>query len=123
MEAARKARNFKTSDALRAELTNASIIVENTKDGVRWKRKSYNTSIRPLCPVAIRLNQWEVHAPDHDTWGVVSCDSCKDKFALGPNRIHGSHTTPEDAVKELEDLLKADHQHGRPHSNSYELKD
>jgi cysteinyl-tRNA synthetase len=39
MEAARKARNFKTSDALRAELTAAGIIVENTKDGVRWRRK------------------------------------------------------------------------------------
>jgi cysteinyl-tRNA synthetase len=39
MEAARKARNFKSSDALRAELTNAGIIVENTKDGVRWRRK------------------------------------------------------------------------------------
>jgi len=39
MEAARKARNFKTSDALRAELTEANIIVENTKDGVRWRRK------------------------------------------------------------------------------------
>jgi cysteinyl-tRNA synthetase len=39
MEAARKARNFKLSDALRAELTAAGIIVENTKDGVRWRRK------------------------------------------------------------------------------------
>jgi cysteinyl-tRNA synthetase len=39
MEAARKARNFKTSDALRAELTAAGIIVENTRDGVRWRRK------------------------------------------------------------------------------------
>jgi len=39
MEAARKARNFKTSDALRAELTAAGIMVENTKDGVRWRRK------------------------------------------------------------------------------------
>ncbi len=39
MEAARKARNFKQSDALRAELTAAGIIVENTKDGVRWRRK------------------------------------------------------------------------------------
>jgi len=39
MEMARKARNFKTSDALRAELTAAGIIVENTKDGVRWRRK------------------------------------------------------------------------------------
>jgi cysteinyl-tRNA synthetase len=39
MEAARKARDFKTSDARRAELTAAGIIVENTKDGVRWRRK------------------------------------------------------------------------------------
>jgi cysteinyl-tRNA synthetase len=39
MEAARKARNFKASDALRAELAAAGIIVENTKDGVRWRRK------------------------------------------------------------------------------------
>jgi len=39
MEAARKTRNFKASDALRAELTAAGIIVENTKEGVRWRRK------------------------------------------------------------------------------------
>ena len=39
MEGARKARNFKASDALRAELTAAGIIVENTKEGVRWRRK------------------------------------------------------------------------------------
>jgi cysteinyl-tRNA synthetase len=39
MEAARKARDFKTSDALRAELTAAGVVIENTKDGVRWRRK------------------------------------------------------------------------------------
>src|SRR5260221_2714362 len=39
MEAARKARKFKESDALRAELVAAGIVVENTKDGVRWRRK------------------------------------------------------------------------------------
>jgi cysteinyl-tRNA synthetase len=39
MQAARNARKFKESDALRAELTAAGIIVENTKDGVRWRRK------------------------------------------------------------------------------------
>lgn len=39
MESARKARNFKVSDALRAELTAAGIVIENTKDGVRWRRK------------------------------------------------------------------------------------
>jgi cysteinyl-tRNA synthetase len=39
MEAVRRDRNFKLSDALRAELTVAGIIIENTKDGVRWRRK------------------------------------------------------------------------------------
>lgn len=39
MEAARRSRNFKSSDALRTELTTAGIIIENTKDGVRWRRK------------------------------------------------------------------------------------
>jgi len=39
MEAARRGRNFKVSDALRAELTAAGILIENTKDGVRWRRK------------------------------------------------------------------------------------
>jgi cysteinyl-tRNA synthetase len=39
MEAARKARKFNVSDALRAELNAAGIIVENVKGGVRWKRK------------------------------------------------------------------------------------
>jgi cysteinyl-tRNA synthetase len=39
MNAARTARNFKASDALRAELTAAGIVIENTKEGVRWRRK------------------------------------------------------------------------------------
>jgi cysteinyl-tRNA synthetase len=39
MEAARRARNFKVSDALRADLTGAGVVIENTKDGVRWRRK------------------------------------------------------------------------------------
>jgi cysteinyl-tRNA synthetase len=39
MDTARRARNFKVSDALRAELTAAGVVVENTKDGVRWHRK------------------------------------------------------------------------------------
>jgi cysteinyl-tRNA synthetase len=36
---ARKARDFARSDAIRAELAENGIILENTKDGVRWKRK------------------------------------------------------------------------------------
>jgi cysteinyl-tRNA synthetase len=36
---ARKARDFARSDAIRAQLAENGIILENTKDGVRWKRK------------------------------------------------------------------------------------
>jgi cysteinyl-tRNA synthetase len=39
MEAARRSRNFKISDTIRAEMGSNGIIVETTKDGVRWKRK------------------------------------------------------------------------------------
>ena len=39
MKAARSARDFKTSDAIRAELADAGILVEITKDGIRWRRK------------------------------------------------------------------------------------
>jgi cysteinyl-tRNA synthetase len=39
MKAARDARNFKASDALRAELTAASILIETSKEGIRWRRK------------------------------------------------------------------------------------
>ena len=37
--AARKAKDFKTSDAIRKKLAEQGVILENTKDGVRWKRK------------------------------------------------------------------------------------
>jgi cysteinyl-tRNA synthetase len=36
---ARQARDFKRSDALRDQLAHAGIILEDTKDGTRWKRK------------------------------------------------------------------------------------
>jgi len=36
---AKKARDFKLADSLRDELTAKGIILEDTKDGVRWKRK------------------------------------------------------------------------------------
>ncbi len=39
LDQARRARNFKLSDSIRAELTEAGILVEITKDGVRWRRK------------------------------------------------------------------------------------
>ena len=36
---ARKTRDFARSDAIRNQLAENGIILENTKDGVRWKRK------------------------------------------------------------------------------------
>ena len=36
---ARKARNFARSDEIRAELLDRGIVLEDTKEGVRWKRK------------------------------------------------------------------------------------
>jgi cysteinyl-tRNA synthetase len=37
--AAKKARNFARADAIRAELAEKGVILEDAKDGVRWKRK------------------------------------------------------------------------------------
>jgi cysteinyl-tRNA synthetase len=37
--AAKKARNFARSDKIRQELLDAGIILEDTKEGARWKRK------------------------------------------------------------------------------------
>jgi len=39
MKTARSARDFKTSDAIRAELADAGILAEITKEGIRWRRK------------------------------------------------------------------------------------
>src|SRR5499433_1069790 len=39
MKQARQARNFAESDAIRTELATLGIVVEITKDGIRWKRK------------------------------------------------------------------------------------
>jgi cysteinyl-tRNA synthetase len=39
MKAARAAKRYADSDAIRAELTAAGIIIEQTKEGVRWRRK------------------------------------------------------------------------------------
>jgi cysteinyl-tRNA synthetase len=36
---ARKGRDFVRSDAIRAELAEQGVVLENTKDGVRWRRK------------------------------------------------------------------------------------
>jgi cysteinyl-tRNA synthetase len=37
--AAKKARDFARSDAIRVQLADSGIVLEDTKDGIRWKRK------------------------------------------------------------------------------------
>lgn len=39
MEEARRARNFSVSDSIRVELASAGILIEQTKEGARWRRK------------------------------------------------------------------------------------
>ena len=39
MVEARKARDFAASDKIRADLLAQGILVEQTKDGIRWRRK------------------------------------------------------------------------------------
>jgi cysteinyl-tRNA synthetase len=39
MKAARASRDFQASDKIRADLTAAGILIEITKDGIRWRRK------------------------------------------------------------------------------------
>jgi cysteinyl-tRNA synthetase len=39
MKSARAGRDFKKSDAIRAELAEAGVLVEISKDGIRWRRK------------------------------------------------------------------------------------
>ena len=36
---AKKSKNFKRSDEIRTELLERGIILEDTKEGIRWKRK------------------------------------------------------------------------------------
>lgn len=85
--------------------------------------KGYDTRIEPLCPVAIKLRQTSVHAPGHDTWGVVTCDVCKEQFAIGPNRIHGSRITAEECTRRLEARLNEDHKQIKPHADGYDIPD
>ena len=81
----------------------------------------FKKTIRPLCPVAIKHGQREVGAPDHDTLGDVTCDSCGEKFHVGPNRKFGSRRTFEAMREQLKAMLAEEHRADVEHKNSYEL--
>lgn len=84
---------------------------------------SYKSRVQPLCPVAVKVEQNEVHAPDHSTWGVVICDTCGERFYIGPNRIYRSRSSDVECAKQLEIELAEDHRRNNTHLNSYELPD
>jgi hypothetical protein len=74
----------------------------------------------PLCPEAVKWHQTAVHAP---TWGIVTCDTCKEEFFIGPHRFHGSRIDAEECAKRVDALLGEDHKHNRAHPDSYEIPD
>ncbi len=82
---------------------------------------AYEEKLESLNPVAVRLGQLTIHAPDHDTWCVVACETCGAKFAIGPSRIYGSRRTQEDCVKQVEAFLAQEHKDGHVHLNAYDL--
>lgn len=83
--------------------------------------KSYESELNTTAPVAIKQDQKEIHAPEHDTWGVVTCSACGDRFAVGPHRIYGSRTTEQQCVEQLEKVLASEHKVGRKHLSGYQL--
>jgi len=83
------------------------------------ERLDYKQKITTVHPIAIKWNQREVHAPDHEDWGTVACDTCGEKFALGYNRLYGpGGQTSVQCAETLGRILEADHASARPHANS-----
>ena len=85
----------------------------------------YTEKVAPICPIAIKVSQSVVHAPEHSEWGVVTCDfiGCGEKFRIGPHRFYGTKSSAQTCVKQLEKFLADDHAKKRIHANSYELPD
>ncbi len=82
---------------------------------------AYNKSLTTLNPVAIKTGQTEIHAPEHNGWGILTCDDCGDRFCIGPNRIYGSRQSEGWCVEVLQEKLAQDHKIMRSHQNSYEF--
>jgi len=85
--------------------------------------EKYKTATTTLGPVAIELGQTDIHAPEHGTWGVVTCDACGRQFRIGPNWIYGSRTSERESVEQFEQVLAENHRQKQAHKNCYELSD
>src|SRR5690242_13874021 len=79
--------------------------------------EKYKQVVKSSCPVAIKLNQMEIHAPTHDDWGVFTCDVCGERFRLGADRIYGSRRSEQECAARFEEMLASDHKDGRSHEN------
>jgi len=81
----------------------------------------YKRQINVLGPIAIKMDQMEVHAVFHGHWGVeVTCPACPDKFVVaGPHLAFPTRFTKERVTKDLLCLLADDHTFGRTHRNDY----
>ncbi|MGC2328678.1 MAG: PIN domain-containing protein [Candidatus Sulfotelmatobacter sp.] len=71
--------------------------------------------------VAVKLNQMEIHAPQHRDRGVVTCATCQEEFGVGDHTLFPGTQTWGHLVAKLEGLLAEDHRAGRGHANLYNL--
>jgi hypothetical protein len=85
--------------------------------------KPYHKKTGTPGSVAVKLGRTAVYAPEHELWGVVTCEECSDRFVIGPHRIHGSRIGEQDCARRLEALLNEDHNQNQPHADSYEIPD
>jgi hypothetical protein len=47
---------------------------------------NYKQHFSGLNPVAIKVGQIEIKAPEHETWGTITCGQCGEQFLIGPHR-------------------------------------
>jgi hypothetical protein len=84
------------------------------------RRDNYKAAFHGIDPVAVKLHQTEIHAPEHTTWGTVKCEPCNEEFGIGCHPAFPANSEAE-LVSKLEQILAADHKAGRSHGNLYEL--
>jgi hypothetical protein len=63
----------------------------------------FREKVTPLSPVAVKVSQSHVHAPEHSEWGIVACDveGCGEKFKIGPHKFYGTKSSAQTCVKQL----------------------